>query len=77
MSTFVGYLMPNHPCRKTEVVSIHLISVSGQKNKILLKTTTSLLYLVINHTFLGGARGVMVIVVGNGHRDSSSNPGRD
>ena len=26
---------------------------------------------------LGGARGVMVIVVGNGHGDSSSNPGRE
>ena len=26
---------------------------------------------------LGDARGVMVIVVGNGHVDSSSNPGRD
>ena len=25
----------------------------------------------------GGARGVMVIVVGNGHGDTSSNPGRD
>ena len=25
----------------------------------------------------GGARGVMVIVVGNGHSDPSSNPGRD
>ena len=25
----------------------------------------------------GGARGVMVIAVGNGHGDSSSNPGRD
>ena len=24
-----------------------------------------------------GARGVMVIVVGNGHGDASSNPGRD
>ena len=24
-----------------------------------------------------GVRGVMVIVVGNGHADSSSNPGRD
>ena len=28
-------------------------------------------------TGLGGARGVIVIVVGNGHGDSSSNPGRD
>ena len=26
---------------------------------------------------LGGARGVRVIVVGNGQGDSSSNPGRD
>ena len=26
---------------------------------------------------LGGARGVMVIFVGNGHDDTSSNPGRD
>ena len=27
--------------------------------------------------FLGGARGVMVIVVGNGHGDMSSNTGPD
>ena len=27
--------------------------------------------------YLGGARGVMVIVVGNGHGDTSSHPGRD
>ena len=26
---------------------------------------------------LGGGRGVMVIVVGNGHGDTSSNPGQD
>ena len=25
----------------------------------------------------GGARGVMVIIVGNGHSDPSSNPGQD
>ena len=25
----------------------------------------------------GSARGVMIIVVGNGHGDTSSNPGRD
>ena len=29
------------------------------------------------HSVIGGARGVMVIVVGNGHGDSSSNPRRD
>ena len=31
------------------------------------------------HTYIhhGGARGVVVIVVGNGHGDTSSNPGRD
>ena len=27
--------------------------------------------------YAGGARGVMVIVAGNGHGDTSSNPGRD
>ena len=30
----------------------------------------------INNEF-GSARGVMVMVVGNGHGDTSSNPGRD
>ena len=29
------------------------------------------------HDIFGGARGVMVIIVGNGHGDTSSNPGRD
>ncbi len=28
-------------------------------------------------SIIGGARGIMVIVVGNGHGDTSSNPGRD
>ena len=27
--------------------------------------------------FVGGVRVVMVIIVGNGHGDTSSNPGRD
>ena len=27
--------------------------------------------------YKGGARGVMVFVIGNGHADTSSNPGRD
>ena len=31
---------------------------------------------IIPYSF-GGARGVVVIVVGNGHGDTSSNPGRD
>ena len=31
----------------------------------------------IKATFNGGARGVMVIVVGNGHGDTSSNPRPD
>ena len=29
-----------------------------------------------DHQLNGGARGVMVIVIGNGHGDASSNPGR-
>ena len=31
----------------------------------------------VYNIFNGGARGVMVIVVGNEHGDTSSNPGRD
>ena len=34
----------------------------------------NLQWLICHH---GGARGVMVIVVGNGYGDTSSNPGRD
>ena len=30
-----------------------------------------------HHVYDGGARGVMVIIVGNGHGDMSSNLGRD
>ena len=30
-----------------------------------------------NHLYTGGARGVMGIVAGNVHGDTSSNPGRD
>ena len=32
---------------------------------------------VISIAICGGAHGVVVIVVGNGHGDTSSNPGRD
>ena len=35
------------------------------------------IYIYIYIYIYGGARGVMVIVVGNGHGDKSSNPGRD
>ena len=40
----------------------------------------SLIFMVMESniiTSLGGARGVMIIVVGNEHGDTSSNPGRD
>ena len=35
--------------------------------------------MMANHyaIFGGGAHGLMVIVIGNGHGDTSSNPGRD
>ena len=33
--------------------------------------------MAIQQIVCGGARGVMVIVAGNGHSDTSSNPGRD
>ena len=37
----------------------------------------SLCLIIIITIFYGDARGVVVIVVGNGHGDTSSNPGRD
>ena len=38
----------------------------------------SVLYMMLNHGLpFGGAHGVMVIVIGNGHGDTSSNPGWD
>ena len=33
--------------------------------------------IIEQYFFSGGARGVVVIVVGNGHGDTSSNPERD
>ena len=36
----------------------------------------SKILLLINITAHGGARGEMVIVIGNGHGDTSSNPGK-
>ena len=34
-------------------------------------------YIIIILMITGGTRGVMVIVVGNGHSDTGSSPGRD
>ena len=33
--------------------------------------------ILFNSILLGGARGIMVIVIGNGHGNKSSNPGQD
>ena len=63
----------------------HLFDVSGSKNAFLqsvLQITAIVLVSVINYYHIMGyiyygARGVMVIVVGNGHGNTSSNPGRD
>ena len=38
---------------------------------------TGFVLLLLLLVFIGGARGVMVIVVGNEHGDTSSNPGQD
>ena len=42
----------------------------------LIKYVSGTIYEHILCTNYGGARGVMVIVVGNGHGDTSSNPGQ-
>ena len=59
----------------TAMLKREFISLEEKNSKLNLITNIrifrclSLLY--------GGARGVMVTVVGNGHGDTSSNPGRD
>ena len=45
-------------------------------NKSLVNYVYIYIYIYI-HARIGGARGVMVIVVGNRHNDTSTNPGRD
>ena len=45
--------------------------------KITAELNEHLMNPVSSKTEKGGARDVMVIVVGNGHGDKSSNPGRD
>ena len=55
----------------SELVSFHFIlfqiSTDSFRRSLNIKTGVS----------IGGACGVIVIVVGNGHGDTSSNPGRD
>ena len=47
----------------------------GQVEQTMCKEMTDVkLWLLYSNTWNGGARGVMVIVVGNGHGDSSSYP---
>ena len=60
-----------NPCAKRNVLSL-----TKQKGKIY-KTKSQSLHQERTLLFtIEGARGVMVIVVGNGHGDTSSNPGR-
>ena len=69
-----------------EFQSIDPSPLHWRKGKLDVDTNWSQLEMDITHygsnyflTFIdcGGARGVMVIVVGNGYGDTSSNPGRD
>ena len=44
--------------------------------QVFLCNSNNLTSIICLHTF-GGARGVMVIIIENGHGDTSSNSGRD
>ena len=58
--------------------SLEILFIKFIKIKILIGFNHSLQMTEKSPTILsGGARGVVVIVVGNEHGDSSSNPGRD
>ena len=49
----------------------------SQPNYIMRSRLTVNAMIAYYYLFYGSARGVMVIVVGIGHNDTSSNPGRD
>ena len=48
-----------------------------RKSSFLHKALSIYLSIYLSINLFGGARGAMVIVVGNGHGNTSSNPGRD
>ena len=52
-------------------IKFHILSEYIDRNWNMFKMQ---IYIYI---YLGSAHGVMVIIVGNGHGDTSSNPGRD
>ena len=58
---------------KTRIISLYSELTSLKKNQI--KETYSIM--IYTDIYIGGARGVMVIVLGIGHDDTSSNPGRE
>ena len=55
-------------------VTANILGVSIYMGPMQLQISQLLIMLC---SFKGGARGVMAIVEGNGHGDTSSNPGRD
>ena len=70
--------MLGHPQAFTHAHTYTHVHVHTTTNKFMSIPT----YMGINmysytDIYIGGARGVMVIVVGNGRGDTSSNPGRD
>ena len=60
-------------CHPQNVFTNHIYLIYMQKEEFPLNP----LQWLMCHKTKGGARGVMVIVVGIGHDDTSSNPGRD
>ena len=80
------FRLPNsHPsagrrCDKTQKTKIYEISsktIEIDAAFILTEMNNELNINFLKNSTLGGARGEMVIIVGNEHGDSSSNPGRE
>ena len=60
-----------------KIISIWLYTLEWFQVLIICKLSCFPVTILIDNDNNGGASGVMVIVVGNGHGDTSSNPGRD
>ena len=57
-----------------QITTSYLVVISRDKSQCTQLYGFKYSYIILN---FGGARGVMVIIVGNGHGDTSSNPGQD
>ena len=59
------------------IISVRLEPFKCEQIELLVLNSHTQNHSTVCKQKIGGARGVMVIIIGNGHGDTSSNPGLD